>query len=98
MTNIEAFRAYDANEGVGELTLARYLIVETESDKLDVCAGLGMISKSLSVNYKQGNTAENLSDKTRDYLRRKGEALLRANGVEVEDDGDNCNQIFGGSM
>ena len=46
MNNLEAFRAYDANEGVGELTLARYQIVETDNDKLDVCAGLGMISKS----------------------------------------------------
>ena len=98
MTNLEAFRAYDTSEGVGELTLARYQIVSTDNDKLDVCAGLGMISKSLSVNYKQGNTSENLSDKTRDYLRIKGEAILRANGIEVEDDGDNCNKIYGGCL
>ena len=98
MNNLEAFRAYDANEGVGELTLARYQIVETDNDKLDVCAGLGMISKSLSVNYKQGNTSETLSDKTRDYLRMKGEAILKSNGIVLDDEGSNCNQIFGGSM
>lgn len=82
MTNMDAFKSYMDNEDKGNLILSMYSIDPTLSDMLQVCMALGMIERADDPDYKQLNTSETLSEKSRTSLRKRALGILNNYGID----------------
>lgn len=82
MTNLAAYMAYNPDTSVGTLVLGLYDIEAAGEDDNSASMALGMIDKSFSANYSQGNTSETLTNEARSYLYSKGKAILVSLGIE----------------
>jgi hypothetical protein len=94
MTNLEAYMAYCTDVSVATVTLTQYSIDPTGSDMIVVSGALGMVDRSFMPDYKQGQTSETMSEKTRAYLRSRGNTILEENGIEFTEV-SNKNMIYG---